>query len=124
MSNDTDESPLSEGPLATDVFQLRLYVAGQSPRSVRALENLRRVCDEHLAGRYHVEVIDLLQNPALARGDEILAVPTLVRKLPEPTTDLTVVAEMALALVDLFDVIERGRPIRLLGVRVMLEPPT
>ncbi len=67
-----------------EVFELRLYVAGQSPRSVRALENLRKVCDEHLAGRYRVEVIDLLQNPALARGDEIVAVPTLVRKLPEP----------------------------------------
>ena len=68
----------------TEIFELRLYVAGQSPRSVRALENLRRVCDEHLAGRYSVEVIDLLANPALARGDEIVAVPTLVRKLPEP----------------------------------------
>lgn len=68
----------------SEVYQLRLYVAGQSPRSVRALANLRRVCDEHLAGRYHVEVIDLLVDPALARGDEIIAVPTLVRKLPEP----------------------------------------
>ena len=68
----------------TELYDLRLYVAGQSPRSVRALENLRRVCDEHLAGRYRVEVIDLLENPALARGDEIIAVPTLVRKLPEP----------------------------------------
>jgi circadian clock protein KaiB len=67
-----------------EMFDLRLYVAGQSPRSVRALENLRRVCDEHLAGRYRVEVIDLLVSPALARGDEIIAVPTLVRKLPEP----------------------------------------
>ena len=66
------------------MYDLRLYVAGQSPRSVRALANLRRVCDEHLAGRYRVEVIDLLENPALARGDEIVAVPTLVRKLPEP----------------------------------------
>ena len=66
------------------MYDLRLYVAGQSPRSVRALENLRMVCDEHLAGRYRVEVIDLLVNPALARGDEIIAVPTLVRKLPEP----------------------------------------
>ena len=66
------------------MYDLRLYVAGQSPRSVRALENLRVVCDEHLAGRYRVEVIDLLVNPALARGDEIIAVPTLVRKLPEP----------------------------------------
>ncbi len=67
-----------------EMVDLRLYVAGQSPRSVRALENLRRVCDEHLAGRYRVEVIDLLVDPALARGDEIIAVPTLVRKLPEP----------------------------------------
>jgi circadian clock protein KaiB len=66
------------------VFELRLYVAGQSPRSVRALDNLRKVCDEHLPGRYRVEVIDLTQNPSLARGDEIVAVPTLVRKLPEP----------------------------------------
>ncbi len=66
------------------MYDLRLYVAGQSPRSVRALENLRIVCDEHLSGRYRVEVVDLLVNPALARGDEIVAVPTLVRKLPEP----------------------------------------
>ncbi len=66
------------------LFELRLYVAGQSPRSVRALENLRRVCDEHLPGRYTVEVIDLVEHPKLARGDEIVAVPTLVRKLPEP----------------------------------------
>ena len=66
------------------MYDLRLYVAGQSPRSVRAIDNLRKVCDEHLAGRYRVEVIDLLLNPSLARGDEIIAVPTLVRKLPEP----------------------------------------
>jgi len=81
---EADESSSALGPWAHDEFQLRLYVAGQSPRSVRALENLRRVCDEHLAGRYSVEVIDLTVNPALARGDEIIAVPTLVRKLPEP----------------------------------------
>jgi circadian clock protein KaiB len=67
-----------------DVVELKLYVAGQSPRSVRALENLRRVCDEHLAGRYRVQVIDLTVHPRLARGDEIVAVPTLVRTLPEP----------------------------------------
>lgn len=71
-------------PDGTPMYDLRLYVAGQSPRSVRAVENLRQVCDEHLAGRYRVQVIDLLVNPALARGDEIVAVPTLVRKLPEP----------------------------------------
>ncbi len=69
---------------ATAEWELRLYVAGQSPRSVRAIDNLRRVCDEHLAGRYRVEVIDLLVDPALARGDEIVAVPTLVRRLPDP----------------------------------------
>ena len=67
-----------------DVVALRLYVAGQSPRSVRAVDNLRKVCDEHLAGRYRVEVIDLLVHPKLARGDEIVAVPTLVRTLPNP----------------------------------------
>jgi circadian clock protein KaiB len=65
-------------------YELRLYVAGQSPKSVRAIDNLRQVCEEHLAGRYHVEVIDLLEHPQLASGDEIVAVPTLVRSLPEP----------------------------------------
>lgn len=67
-----------------EYFELRLYVAGTTPKSVRAVENLKQICDEHLAGRYHVEVIDLLERPQLARGDEIIAVPTLVRKLPEP----------------------------------------
>ena len=85
-SDDFSDAINAEGNAADGLpmYDLRLYVAGQSPRSVRALENLRKVCDEHLAGRYRVEVIDLLVNPALARGDEIVAVPTLVRKLPEP----------------------------------------
>lgn len=74
-------TPTAEG---SSEIELRLYVAGQSPRSVRALENLRKVCDEHLAGRYRIEIIDLLVHPALAKGDEIIAVPTLVRRLPEP----------------------------------------
>lgn len=65
-------------------WSLRLYVAGQTPRSQAALKNLERLCENHLAGRYSIEVIDLLQNPKLAAGDQILAVPTLVRKLPEP----------------------------------------
>lgn len=65
-------------------YSLRLYVAGQTPKSVLALDNLRRICDEYLAGRYAIEIIDLLENPQLARGDQILAVPTLVRRLPEP----------------------------------------
>jgi circadian clock protein KaiB len=75
----TTPSPEPDG-----VYHLRLYVAGQSPKSVRAVENLRRVCEDHLAGRYTIELVDLLENPQLARGDEIIAVPTLVRKLPEP----------------------------------------
>lgn len=65
-------------------WQLRLYVAGNTARSAAALDNLRRVCETHLAGRYSIEVVDLLVNPQLAAGDQILAVPTLVRKFPEP----------------------------------------
>jgi len=65
-------------------YQLRLYVAGQTPKSLAAIDNLNRICEEHLAGRYRIEVIDLLVNPKLAAGDQILAVPTLVRHLPEP----------------------------------------
>ncbi len=68
----------------SEQWDLRLYIAGQTPRAIAALENLKRICEEHLAGKYHIEVVDLLQNPQLARGDQILAVPTLVRKLPEP----------------------------------------
>ncbi|MGH6646916.1 circadian clock KaiB family protein [Aquabacterium sp.] len=65
-------------------WQLRLYVAGQTSKSALALENLKRLCETHLAGRYQIEVVDLLVNPRLAAGDQILAVPTLVRKFPEP----------------------------------------
>jgi circadian clock protein KaiB len=65
-------------------WNLRLYTAGQSPKSLAALANLKRVCDEHLAGRYTIEVVDLLKNPRLAKDDQIVAIPTLVRKLPEP----------------------------------------
>jgi circadian clock protein KaiB len=65
-------------------WQLRLYVAGQTAKSHAALDNLRRLCEMHLAGRYTIEVVDLLVNPRLAAGDQILAVPTLVRKVPEP----------------------------------------
>jgi circadian clock protein KaiB len=65
-------------------YNLRLYVAGQTPKSLTALANLKAICEEHLAGRYRIEVIDLLQQPQLAAGDQILAVPTLVRRLPEP----------------------------------------
>lgn len=71
-------------PSPADVWDLRLYVAGQSQRAMTAFANLKRICEEHLKGKYHIEVIDLLKNPQLARGDQILAVPTLVRKLPVP----------------------------------------
>jgi circadian clock protein KaiB len=67
-----------------EVWHLRLYVAGQSPKSLRAFANLKDLCDEHLAGRYEIEVIDLVEQPALARADDILAIPTLVRRLPAP----------------------------------------
>jgi len=65
-------------------WNLRLYVAGQSPKSMRAFENLKKICEEHLPGKYHIEIIDLLKNPQLAAGDQIVAIPTLVRKLPVP----------------------------------------
>jgi circadian clock protein KaiB len=65
-------------------WQLRLYVAGKTPKSVTAFANLKRICEEHLAGEYEIEVIDLLENPRLAQDDQIVAIPTLVRKLPEP----------------------------------------
>lgn len=65
-------------------YNLRLYVAGQTPKSITALANLKKICEEHLVGRYQIEVIDLLVHPQLAAGDQILAVPTLVRRLPEP----------------------------------------
>jgi circadian clock protein KaiB len=71
-------------PPEAEYWDLRLYVAGQTPRSLTAFSNLKRLCEEHLAGRYRIEVIDLVQNPQLAQGDQILAIPTLVRKLPEP----------------------------------------
>jgi circadian clock protein KaiB len=80
----------ASGPLTTaeedeaGFYRLRLYVAGQTPKSLTALANLKKVCEQHLAGRYEIEVIDLMQNPRLAAGDQILAIPTLVRRLPSP----------------------------------------
>ena len=72
------------GGVKKNAYDLRLYIAGQTPRAVKALENLEQICKEHLAGRYRIVVIDLLKAPRLARGDQIVAVPTLVRKLPTP----------------------------------------
>jgi circadian clock protein KaiB len=67
-----------------EIWQLRLYVAGQTSKSMAAFANLKDICEQHLKGKYELEVIDLLENPRLAKGDQILAIPTLVRKLPEP----------------------------------------
>ncbi|MBI5834742.1 MAG: circadian clock protein KaiB [Armatimonadetes bacterium] len=83
----TQHGPVDDLPptaASGEHWDLRLYVAGRTARAVAALDNLQRLCDERLAGRYSIEVIDLVQNPRLAVDDQILAIPTLVRKLPEP----------------------------------------
>ncbi len=79
-------SATANGPTITGTpkWNLRLYVAGQSPKSLRAAQNLKKICDQHLAGQYSIEIIDLLVNPRLAKEDQIIAIPTLVRKLPNP----------------------------------------
>jgi len=85
-----DDSVSHSGPAGNqpggdrEIWELRLYIAGQTPRSMMAFANLKRLCEEHLPGRFTIEVVDLLQNPQLAAGDQIVAIPTLVRKLPEP----------------------------------------
>ena len=76
--------PRKSTPQKPEFWKLRLYVAGQTPKSVRAFANLKVLCEEHLKGRYRIELIDLIENPQMARGDQIVAVPTLVRKLPTP----------------------------------------
>ncbi len=67
-----------------EMWELKLYIAGQTPRSLLAIKNLKKYCEQHLKGKYQIEVVDLLQKPQLAEGDQILAVPTLVKKVPEP----------------------------------------
>jgi circadian clock protein KaiB len=78
----TTPQQAAEPPIAR--WELKLYVAGQTPKSLQAFANLKRICEDHLANEYHIEIIDLMKNPQLAKGDQILALPTLVRKLPEP----------------------------------------
>ena len=80
----TNRSEQLAGKSQNAKWELRLYVAGQTAKSLQAFTNLKRICEEHLAGEYHIEVIDLLKHPQLAKGDQILALPTLVRRLPEP----------------------------------------
>jgi circadian clock protein KaiB len=76
--------PRARSQRAPKTYELRLYVAGQTPKSLAAFANLKKICEEHLAGQYRIEVIDLLKKPQLASGDQIIAIPTLVRKLPQP----------------------------------------
>jgi len=73
-----------QGDGQQEIWQLRLYVAGQTPKSLTAFANLKDICEQHLKGKYEIEVLDLLENPRLAKGDQIFAIPTLVRKLPQP----------------------------------------
>src|SRR5512146_2132813 len=77
-------SPKAARKPAAAQWELRLYIAGRTQKSITAFANLQRICEKHLQGQYRIEVVDLLKNPQLARGDQILAIPTLVRKLPEP----------------------------------------
>jgi circadian clock protein KaiB len=79
----TDETTSAEHA-PHKIWQLRLYVAGQTPKCLAALTNLKKICEQHMAGEYEIEIIDLLERPQLASGDQILAIPTLVRRLPEP----------------------------------------
>lgn len=83
MNKHSEHTGTSLGPTRAE-WELRLYIAGQTDRSKRAIDNLRRICEEHLAGRYQIEVVDLSQEPGRASADDIVALPTLVRKLPEP----------------------------------------
>jgi circadian clock protein KaiB len=83
MTSVRANEPFDEIP-ETALCRLRLYVAGQSPKSLKALANLQRLCEQHLHSRYEIEVVDLVEQPRLAAGDEIIAIPTLVRRLPEP----------------------------------------
>jgi circadian clock protein KaiB len=90
LPDDDSPKPLSLKEIAEtgedpgEVWDLRLYIAGQTPRSVSAFANLKKICEDNLAGRYKIEVVDLVKHPQLAAGDQILAIPTLVRKLPQP----------------------------------------
>ena len=84
MKAKTESKNRKEKKAPGEIWELRLYVAGQTPKSLAAFANLKKICEEHLKGKYHIEVVDLLKNPQLAGGDQILAIPTLVRKLPPP----------------------------------------
>lgn len=84
----SDKKKLAASIPTEELWVLRLYVAGQTPKSIAAFANLKKICEEHLAGKYRIEVVDLIKNPTLAKGDQILAIPTVVRQLPPPIKKL------------------------------------
>ena len=84
METKSESNKRNDTKQPAEMWELRLYVAGQTPKSIDAFANLKKICEENLKGKYSIEVIDLLKNPQLAKGDQILAIPTLVRKLPQP----------------------------------------
>src|SRR5208283_3343610 len=84
MKANPESKNRKNGKPLSEIYELRLYVAGHTPKSIEAFDNLKKLCEDHLKGKYHIEVIDLLKNPQLAKGDQIIAVPTLVRELPPP----------------------------------------
>ncbi len=84
LAEKANQTDVTEKPEANETWELRLYVAGQTPKSMTAFANLKKLCEEHLKGKYTIEIIDLLKNSTLAKGDQILAIPTLVRKRPDP----------------------------------------
>lgn len=84
MANKEYTLPSGQSETRDKAWKLRLYVAGQTPKSLTAFANLKRICEEHLEGQFEIEVVDLQENPRLAREDQIIAIPTLIRKLPEP----------------------------------------
>ena len=84
MNGESASADANPSNMSAEQWELRLYTAGQTPKSILAFNNLKRICETHMPGRYRIEVVDLLQNPRLAKEDQIVAIPTLVRKLPEP----------------------------------------
>ena len=84
MNNNSNSTKMEATDKSSEIWNLRLYVAGQTPKSIEAFANLKKICETHLKDKYIIEVIDLVENPELSKDDQILAIPTLVRKLPEP----------------------------------------
>ncbi|MYL85328.1 circadian clock protein KaiB [Desulfovibrio aerotolerans] len=110
MTDKEDVRPVDQAEEAGKLWRLRLYVAGQTPKSLEAFANLKKVCEDYLTGRFEIEVIDLVENPQLAREDQIVATPTLMRKLPEPIKKIIgTLADTEKVLVGLNIVVKKTR---------------